>query len=326
MAILIVDDSADMRRVSTAILKQAGHPDAVAVELAREAFSILGLNGAATPSWEFDLILMDITLPDIDGIEACRRIKAEPRLADIPILMITASAEDAALQDAFAAGAADYIQKPYKPVVLVARVENALHLKREMDARKQREAELLTARAELEVANEELRELVDIDGLTKIGNRRSFDEYLDREWRRARREERPLALIMADIDHFKLYNDTYGHPGGDECLKQVAAAFRGAIRRPADRVFRYGGEEMVVLMPYTDAPGAALVAEKMQAALAALQLQHETSPVSPHVTASLGAASMRPAADSGANELVASADQALYRAKREGRNTFRVAE
>jgi diguanylate cyclase (GGDEF)-like protein len=325
MAILIVDDSPEMRRMISTILRRSGHQEVLTAATAGEAFRILGLEGGE-PAADVDVVLMDLMMPEVDGIEACRRIKADERLEDVLVLMVTATAEESCLREAFAAGASDYLHKPFKPVVLLARVENALRLKRETDRRKVREAELLAMREQLEAANETLRRLADMDGLTGIGNRRSFEDYLEREWRRNRREKQPLSLIMADIDHFKLFNDTYGHPAGDDCLKRVAGAFETALQRGGDRAFRYGGEELAILLPNTSLDGALQVAEALRAAIAALRLPHETSPVDPMVTISLGVACTCPSGENAASELVEAADRALYRAKQGGRNALRVAE
>jgi len=325
MAILIVDDSAEMRRIIRGVLERAGHTDVITAASAAEAFKVLGIPRVTKSARHVELILMDVLMPDLDGISACGRIKGEERFQDTPVLMVTATAEEASLRDAFAAGASDYLQKPFKPLVLQARVEHALRLARETERRKQREEELLAMREELESANEALRRLADQDGLTGIGNRRSFEHSLDREWRRARRSKRPLSLIMADIDHFKYYNDTYGHPAGDECLKSVAAAFEQSLRRGGDRAFRYGGEEFAILLADTDLEGAVSVAEGLRSAVAALGMRHEASPVAPTVTVSVGVAAVYPARGGPDQALVDAADQALYRAKEEGRDALRYA-
>lgn len=161
------------------------------------------------------------------------------------------------------------------------------------------------------------------DWLTGLANRRRFDEMFLQEWSRARRDETSLGVLMIDIDDFKRYNDTYGHQAGDTCLQQVAKAIRGVVHRPGDLPARYGGEEFVVVLPQTDAAGAALVAEKMRAAVEALRLQHVNSRASDRVTISAGAAALVPPEKSEPAVLIAAADQALYQAKREGRNRVR---
>jgi len=177
---------------------------------------------------------------------------------------------------------------------------------------------------QLQAANLKLERLATLDELTQLANRRRFDQYLEMEWRRQAREQTPLSLILCDIDSFKSYNDTYGHPGGDECLRQVAGAIGNAINRPADLVARYGGEEFAVILPNTAIQGAVLVAEHIQLKIAALQIPHAGSQVSQYVTVSLGIASMVPGSESATSILIAAADQALYQAKRLGRDRIQV--
>jgi len=166
------------------------------------------------------------------------------------------------------------------------------------------------------------------DELTRLANRRTFNEWLEREWSRSRRSQGSLALIMCDVDYFKRYNDTYGHPRGDDCLRQVAVAIQQAVKRPTDLAARYGGEEFVVLLPNTDAQGALQVARAIQLQVQALQLDHVGSRVSPFVTLSMGVASLVPGADLSPELLVNAADAGLYEAKHTGRNqaVFRVAQ
>jgi diguanylate cyclase (GGDEF)-like protein/PAS domain S-box-containing protein len=173
---------------------------------------------------------------------------------------------------------------------------------------------------QLEIANQELQRLACVDGLTQVANRRRFDEYLNAEWRRLVREQRPLSLILCDIDYFKLYNDTYGHLAGDFCLQQVAGVLRQSLRRPADLVARYGGEEFAMILPNTDITRAAFIAEDVRKRVRGLKIPHAESPVSQYVTLSLGVATSIPTSDISAQELIAAADEALYQAKNEGRD------
>ena len=153
-----------------------------------------------------------------------------------------------------------------------------------------------------------------------MANRRRFDEYLNAEWRRLVREQRPLSLILCDIDYFKLYNDTYGHLAGDFCLQQVAGVLRQSLRRPADLVARYGGEEFAMILPNTDITRAAFIAEDVRKRVRELSIPHVESPVSQYVTLSLGVATFIPTSDTSAQELIAAADESLYQAKNEGRD------
>ena len=168
--------------------------------------------------------------------------------------------------------------------------------------------------------NRQLEALAARDGLTGLANRRAFDDMLEQEWARALRERQPLSLLMADIDHFKGYNDSNGHPAGDECLRQVAKGIAGSMRRASDHAARYGGEEFAVILPHTDAAAAAVAAEKLRAGIAQLALPHATSGVAAFVTISVGVATLIPARTSQASDLLAAADRALYEAKESGRN------
>jgi len=186
--------------------------------------------------------------------------------------------------------------------------------------------ETLRDMTEQKMAQMALQSLAIKDGLTGIANRRSFDDTLEAEWLRAQREQVSLSLLIADVDHFKLYNDTYGHLRGDACLKAVAAAIDAQALRPADLTARYGGEEFVVIMPTTDADGANEVAERIRSAVSALGIPHGGSGCGPSVTLSIGVASTIPALGHTPDGLIAAADRALYAAKCSGRNRVVSAE
>lgn len=175
---------------------------------------------------------------------------------------------------------------------------------------------------ELESANAILRDLAHLDGLTQVANRRCFDQQLQQEWRRLTREQQPLSLILFDVDYFKLYNDRYGHQQGDDCLIQIAQAAKQLIKRPADLLARYGGEEFAVILSSTDLAGAEQVARSIHAAVRSLDLPHESSPVTPTVTISLGIACIVPSTFGSLEELIQLADRALYTAKQQGRDRY----
>ncbi|CAH2032372.1 diguanylate cyclase domain-containing protein [Trichlorobacter ammonificans] len=246
-----------------------------------------------------DLILLDIMMPRMDGYEVCRRLKSDPQTRDIPVVFVTALGEEKDETQGLELGAIDYIIKPINPPIVKARIRNHLELKRHRD--------LLSAMAT-------------IDGLTGIANRRRFDEMLRQEWHRAQRSGTPLSVLMIDIDHFKLYNDRYGHLAGDDCLKAVACCMLGVIRRPGDLLARYGGEEFACILSETDVQGARKVAEHLHQAVAALEIPHADSPVSPIITVSIGFCTTWPNGIRNSQELVDCADRNLYRAKHEGRN------
>jgi diguanylate cyclase (GGDEF)-like protein len=174
--------------------------------------------------------------------------------------------------------------------------------------------------AQLQNANQQLRQLAILDGLTGIANRRYFDRILNKEWKRLTREQQPLSLLLCDIDYFKDYNDTYGHPSGDHCLTEVAAVLKQATKRAADLVARYGGEEFAVILPNTNAKGALVVANAIRQKLHKLQLPHGKSAVSKYVTLSIGSATKIPNPNQNPSSLIKMADDALYRAKKAGRD------
>ncbi len=178
---------------------------------------------------------------------------------------------------------------------------------------------------EVRMANEILRRASAIDGLTGLANRQSFEEFMEREWRRAIRDQKPLSLIMADIDHFKAFNDNYGHQGGDECLKKVASAIAEEAKRPADLAARYGGEEFMTVLPATDLHGAMEIAERMRANVEALAVPHAHSSTADSVTISIGVASLIPQRGTHHSSLIRLVDTALYAAKHAGRNVVRSA-
>ncbi|MEC4983856.1 MAG: diguanylate cyclase [Oscillatoria sp. PMC 1068.18] len=176
------------------------------------------------------------------------------------------------------------------------------------------------AEAAIREVNQELKRIANIDGLTGVANRRKFDEYLHSEWRRMFREKLPLSLLLCDVDFFKNYNDAYGHLAGDDCLKQVAQALEKNVKRPGDLVTRYGGEEFAIILPNTDAEGAMYVAETIRSLVENLKIVHQHSLVSKYVTLSVGVVSKIPTGDLNSSAFVALADEALYQAKKQGRN------
>ncbi|TAN55339.1 MAG: diguanylate cyclase [Magnetospirillum sp.] len=180
--------------------------------------------------------------------------------------------------------------------------------------------ETLRDNTEQKLAQMALHSLAVKDGLTGLANRRSFDERLEADWLHATREQTPLSLLLVDVDHFKLYNDTYGHQKGDSCLKAVAAVLDTHVFRPADLAARYGGEEFAVIMPTTDLDGALRVADRIREAVMELHLPHSASQSADWVTLSIGAASAVPTIDQSPADLITAADAALYRAKHAGRN------
>jgi len=322
--ILLVDDAEEIRLLITRQLRKAGYAKVMEASSAVAAFSILGLDRDGKAVADIDLIIMDIVMPEIDGIEACRRIKEDDRFEDVPIIMITALADKGILQLAFDAGATDYIAKPVDKLELIARVRSSLRLKDEMEKRRERERELTVMSRKLAAANQVLQRLSLLDGLTGIPNRRRFDEVLAHEWKQAMRSKQTLSLVMIDIDHFKAFNDHYGHLAGDDCLKKVALAMSGILKRPTDILARYGGEEFAAILPMTECDGAKAIAAAMKTGVIDLAIPHDHSSAASRVTISLGIATLVPRRGMTAAMLVSAADQALYEAKAGGRNRIAV--
>ncbi len=325
MGILIVDDTPVNLMLLEDMLQQEGYDSVHCVRSGEEALSFLDDVAKEGFKEQIDLILMDVMMPGVDGIETCRRVKAQDLFKDIPIIMITVRDDEEALAQAFAAGAIDYIIKPVKEVELLARVRSALKLKEEINRRKERERELIVLTKQLDAINRRLMRLAHVDSLTEIGNRRYFDEILEKEWQRAKRENNTISLIMVDIDEFRAYNDTYGHQKGDECLQQVASALNCVIKRAGDTIVRYGGEEFVAILPNTENDGALAVAQEFQENVAKLGIEHEGTQVSDSVTVSIGLATAQPSNGDEMQGMMAAADGALYLAKNEGRNRIKVA-
>lgn len=291
--ILIVEDDSAQRRLIHDVLV-----DDYEIDTAGNGADALKLAPGA------DLVLLDAGLPDMDGVELCRTFKKDKDLADIPVVFLTARNSSGDQVTGLEAGAVDYLLKPINLEILKARVKTYVQLKHQRDA---------------------LTKLATVDGLTGIANRRSFDTALNREWRRLARTGQPLSVILMDVDHFKQFNDTYGHGLGDDCLKRVARAAADTIKRPADLVARYGGEEFVVLLPETDLEGAKFAAEAVRTAISNLKIPHTGSSAADHVTVSLGVAQGAPSDGGEQSTVVEAADKQLYKAKKDGRNRFKAA-
>ncbi|MGB3534647.1 MAG: diguanylate cyclase [Microcoleaceae cyanobacterium] len=438
--ILIVDDHIENLYLLSEVLELNGYK----VRKARNGKTALKTAQALAP----DLIILDIRMPEMNGYEVCRQLKACSETKEIPIIFLSASSETSDKIKAFKVGGIDYISKPFQSSEILVRVNNQLtihqqklQLQQEIQQRKYVEKIMkesrqlmsgilnscplglaflkavrdqqnkidhfrcvlvnpilaqalgkpvdrligqrlskstlesvepmlfdqcvevvetgnpfqqelfyqnqwingwynldliqhqdgflititdITDRKEWEAilnrTNQNLYQQATLDGLTQVYNRRTFDVSLKQEWRRLRREKQPLSLIVIDIDYFKLYNDCYGHPAGDDCLYQVAQAIGQAVKRPADLVARYGGEEFAVILPNTGINGAVAVAEQIQQAIQSLKIPHAQSQVSKWVSVSMGLSAQVPNAEETPDSLIQAADKALYSAKEQGRN------
>lgn len=310
--VLLVDDQAIIGEAVRRMF--APYPD-IEFNFVADAGAALASARAFRPT----VILQDLVMPGADGFALLQGYREDPALRDVPVVMLSSMEEPLIKANGFALGASDYLVKLPDQVELLARVR---HHSRGCISARQRDAafaSLRESREELARVNAELRNLVALDGLTGIGNRRRFDDALAQEFLRGRRQTMPLAVLLCDVDHFKLYNDRFGHPAGDQCLKRVAAVLTGQLQRPGDLAARYGGEEFAVLLPETDLAGAMQVAGRLLAGLESLALPHPET-ARGLVTMSVGAACVHPGAGTVAQDLIDSADAALYEAKRGGRN------
>lgn len=306
LKILVVEDSKVALKALCNYLAQMGIDAPLIAETGKAALEIYARERP-------DLILLDAQLPDIDGFDIAKRIRAKEQDEDwTAIIFLTSMTKDEDLARGIAAGGDDYLMKPISPVVLKAKV---LAMQRLVEMQRQ----LVDTTHQLNTVNQELQRLSTTDGLTGIANRRLFDELLTREWRRCLRDQKPIALVMIDVDHFKLYNDTYGHQAGDSCLIAVAGQLARAAPRASDLAARYGGEEFALILADTEMDGALWVANYIRQSVADLNLPHSASSLQ-RVTVSCGVAAMVPNEKVAAKTLIMSADHALYLAKEQGRD------
>ena len=408
-AILIVDDAPDNLGVLRSMMLRQGYQTFVATSGDRA----LDIAQRVKP----DLILLDIVMPGIDGLETCRRLKAHPATTRIPVIFMSARGETEDIVAGFDTGAADYIPKPLRLEEVCARVRAQLRLRSGTDTQSEQTDRLrmivnsmdqgllivegcgrvqygnpacdrYLGYAPEELVGQSLKDLLDcnepgccegldalaygtrevrirhrdgglramdltmtpmhaadglfvvllhdithhkqsedalqraamLDPLTKIANRRHFDAFLDKEWHRAIRNAQPLSLVVLDVDHFKLYNDTLGHAAGDVCLQKVAQTLQDHAARPTDLAARYGGEEFVLLFAETPAENAARLAEMIRAAVLALEIPNPGSTTSAWLTVSVGVATIVPTQLDAIDNLFVCADRAMYAAKGGGRN------
>lgn len=320
MSILIVDDSKPFRLAMAAILNDRGYTGIRQFGSAMEALDHLEKNEGSDFCDGVCLILLDVQMPQMDGIEFLKIIKKDRRYRDIPVVMVTVRDDETKIEEAFSAGAVDYISKPLRALELTARIRSVLQLQYERKVRREKEQELMELNESLKEMNRQLKELSEIDPLTGLFNRRYFNMAFERSWKHCRRYQQPLSLIVADIDHFKAYNDTYGHPKGDLAIMEVARCIFDSVSRPDDIAVRLGGEEFLVMMPDTGAGGAEVIAGNIRHALRQSCIEHSASEVSPCLTLSMGAASIVPSDETDTESLMRNADNALYRAKESGRD------
>lgn len=307
LKVLVVEDSKVTMKALCNYLERMGIRQPMTAGTGKAALDIFRKNRP-------DIVLLDAILPDIDGFDIAKQLRAMEKGDEwSAILFLTSMAKDEDLAHGIAVGGDDYLMKPISEVVLKAKMRA---MRRLVDMQRS----LVGVTQKLNTANRELQRLATTDGLTGIANRRMFDELARREWRRCLRVKQPMSLVMVDVDHFKAYNDTYGHQAGDDCLKAVAAQVARAAPRASDLAARYGGEEFVLVLGDTTLDGACWVANNIRQHVGDLGILHAASK-SRHVTISCGVASMTPYDDLPLEALLSAADSAMYRAKAQGRNT-----
>lgn len=298
MKILIVEDSATLRHIMCQYVRNAGHIPVVA-ENGEAALQILDDNPV-------DMVVMDVEMPGLDGFETTRLIREWLGEFWIPIIFVTGKNEEKDLRQGIDAGGDDYLIKPVSETILQAKIRAM--------------GRITAMRDQLNKLNQDLTELSERDSLTKLYNRRTFESRAQEQWRLSTRTSEPLSVLLMDIDHFKLYNDYYGHLAGDTCITKVAAAIQRSMGRPGDLLARFGGEEFIALLPNTDEQGAYHVAEHIRRNVLALNIKHRDSPTDTRVTLSLGGATVYHTAGTRFLDQIHAADKALYSAKEGGRN------
>jgi diguanylate cyclase (GGDEF)-like protein len=288
--ILVADDD----RINTLIIANALKGEFEVVEAATGAEAL-----ERVAAGDIDLVLLDVVMPGLNGFEICKRLKADPATADIPVIFVTSLEESAEETQGFAVGAVDYIMKPIRPPIVRARVRTHVELKRTRDL---------------------FEKLASVDPLTGVANRRRFDAALVEEWRRSSRSGRWLSLAMVDVDHFKQFNDRHGHLAGDQCLRAIAQSLTRGMRRAGELVARYGGEEFGLILP-DFAP--AMMPNVLRVLLDSVAQSHNdaiaTAP-GEVITISVGAISVVASRDVDPNTALASVDLLLYEAKAAGRD------
>ena len=281
------------------------------------------------------IVLLDVQMPDMNGFEVAEIMRSYEKTRNIPIIFITGiNKEEDYIFRGYECGAVDYIYKPIKNEILKSKVKVFINLHNQRQVitnqnfmLKDQIDELNKTKKKLEEANERLWEMANLDGLTMIPNRRSFDIKLSEEFKRMKRDRKPLSLMMIDIDYFKKYNDHYGHIKGDDVLKDVANMLDKAVKRPGDFVARYGGEEFVVLLPDTILEGAKFLSIRIMQELQAMKIEHNKSEMSKYLTVSIGISVLgSDDRKTTPQQLVNKADIALYIAKNKGRNRIEVHE
>ena len=308
-SVLLVEDQASVRATLAGELRHVGVSEVLEAASADAALHLFKLRRP-------DLVLLDIRLPGgNDGYWVAQRMREAEPGGWTPIIFLSGLDGDLDVWRGIEAGGDDYLVKPVKPIVLAAKLR-AMRRLRDMRRR------LVELTEELHVANQRLNEMVEMDPLTGLVNRRGFDRILHSEILAARRDGVPLTLMLCDLDHFKRYNDTLGHVQGDACLKEVGRVLHDVCMRPRDVASRYGGEEFALILPNTPRSGAMTFARALGKLLKSRAIAHPGSPNGETLTLSGGITTCVPDDGTSAETMLMRADEALYAAKAQGRDRF----
>jgi len=311
--ILIVDDT-KANLISLEAILEGEDLNVMTVSNGNDALKIL-LKG------KIDIILLDVQMPGMNGFEVAELMRANNKTKNIPIIFITAiNKEEEYIFKGYELGAVDYLYKPISNEILKSKVKVFIKLNEQAKIIEEKTKALEEKIVQLELTEKKLNRLIRIDELTGVYNRRAFEEIFDLEWARTIRSNGYFSALMIDIDNFKIFNDTYGHLVGDECLKNIAKIIEKTLRRITDKVARLGGEEFVVLLPETDSKGAELIAEEIRKNIEYLEIVNEGVETSEFVTVSIGISSVKPTRFMEKKGFIDCADKALYTAKKNGRN------
>ncbi len=299
--VLVVDDNELDRTYLRSILEGDGY-QVLEAESGREAIQLV----ERTSQRPIHLVLMDVVMPMLDGLDTVKRMRRAHPKHWFPIIYLSTKEDETLICQALEAGGDDFLTKPVPTNLLLAKMRAF--------------ARVADLQQELETMNLELFQSSITDPLTQVHNRLGFLNQFEVQWRICAREEMPMSVIMIDVDHFKSYNDTYGHPEGDRCLHAIAGALQTALKRPADLLGRFGGEEFIAMLPTTDMGGAVRIGEDMREAVRALNIASATNPKNEVVTVSVGVSTCEMVRLSQSENLIRTADDALYAAKGSGRN------
>lgn len=333
MSVVVFENDNASMEILRSLLLEAGHPDAFLANKLAHVTLALGLRSENETNSSGPTIRAQVTVivlnidPGEEVLDFLKLLKSDVRYRDTPVIVTSESEFNQNVQLAYAFGANDFLRKPFFPEEAKARLHSALRLNHEIDRRKARENEITEIANQLRDLTQVLMKLSLIDALTGVANRRAFDQNLDQEFKRAKRSKKSLSIILFDVDDFKKFNDRYGHPAGDTCLKRIAQQVQATIKRPGDMLARFGGEEFAIILPETDLQGASIIAERVLKGVRDLAMSHEDNKHQQIVTVSIGLVSYdcyENGVDSA--ELIKRADKAMYKAKSEGRNRIATLE